>query len=255
MLALIGKRSEYGATTQIGRSLSWAGYLARSASAYRVLYRSLLWKKVMSKICTIRFNHPKTQKGIEITGEFSDPEWKTCLSFVEYADDLSRTQLVRKGNTRLVIQWNAQTGFEPPVLPPVSELSEFLHMMRPFILNKESTYYIKVDSIISKNFQYDYIRKILKMKRNLFLGRAQKNLYQLSTEAIVLSSEEMLKKWLNAYEYHRDESKREELQRLHSDGFPLEIIKFFWIDILLDKAVAIFWLQALIRKMSACEKL
>jgi hypothetical protein len=60
----------------------------------------------------------------------------------------------------------------------------------------------------------------------------------IASDETVLHSEDILMKWLNAYEYHRDRSKRAELDALHQ-VLPLEGSRAMFIYMMVDKLVAI----------------
>lgn len=59
----------------------------------------------------------------------------------------------------------------------------------------------------------------------------------------------MLNKWLYGYEYHKDKEKREYIEKLHDDFFPLELNKIIFYSMLKDKARAIRYISHIISKM------
>jgi hypothetical protein len=68
---------------------------------------------------------------------------------------------------------------------------------------------------------------------------------QISSNDVLLNSEETLQKWLNAFEYHRDEDKRQELDTLHW-LWPTDISRALFLALLLDKADAVDYVRWLI---------
>ena len=74
---------------------------------------------------------------------------------------------------------------------------------------------------------------------------------------MVLNSDDTLMKWLNAYEYHRDEDKRRQLGELH-EVWPIGFSKGMWGGMMIDKARAVVelagWIIAAERGM-ACRPL
>jgi hypothetical protein len=66
---------------------------------------------------------------------------------------------------------------------------------------------------------------------------------------LLVNCEGALKKWLNAFEYHRDNSKQEEIQML-APRLPAEYLKAIFLSMTLDMAKAVLELSQFIEVLA-----
>ena len=116
--------------------------------------------------------------------------------------------------------YDADLGFTTTgTLPPDDDVVALLHRLRPLVLTSEQTEFFRVCKIIDRRVRHESIQAELERCRDLFSGKRFQSLVKISVtspagDAIVLNSEATLQKWLKAYEYHRDDEKRQHLEDL-----------------------------------------
>jgi hypothetical protein len=185
---------------------------------------------------------------IDVCGEFSDSEWEDFEHFVDYAEKLMETDLVKNGGPgSLNVSFNANTGLSYNTkIPDDDKLIGLLHRIRPFILNNERTQFNKICNVLSKHLEEDQFRHVTKAMKDTFSGTKINNMMSVISNNVKINSEEMLHKWLNAYEYHQDRSKQQELESLHKI-MPLETSKALFVMMLYEKVKAIYNLANILR--------
>lgn len=197
----------------------------------------------------ITIRSEKTGEEHRVAGEFSDEDWAILSNFVAFADELEEAEYVKARLPLMgMIQWSDTKGWEIPELPPAGQVREFLHLLRPLILEGEDTYLPNVLGIIARTLNDKFVRANLKAARDAFLGKTMQGLYKWSVGDLVVNSDEGLKLWLNAFEYHRDEDKRALLKEMNR-SLPLEVMKTQFIELLRYKYEVIAWTAGLIRQI------
>lgn len=204
----------------------------------------------MTQIRTIKLTQTKTGEESEISGVFENTEWKTLCNFRNYAQDLIQTKIVQNGmRSSLKVNFDHNDGLSFRAdLPPWEDIIVFLHKFRPLGLNSERTYFFKVCNILSKRLNHPWFNNAINKQRDFFTGKMMQSKIRITSNAVLLNSEKVLNDWLNAYEYHRDETKQQELEQLHKI-IPLEISKAIFVHLLIDKAKAAFKIADLIHIM------
>lgn len=196
-----------------------------------------------------RFSVYLAQRGIrrDYEGEFTEDEHATLNRFVECEEELATSEYVKAGMPlEGKIAWDADTGFAAPTLPPAAQIREFLHLLRPFLLEKEPTAFNRVRGLVARRYVDPDLRNNFKLLDYSFSGKHLQSLFKWSAGDLVLNSEAGLTTWLNAFEYHRDADKRKILQSV-SEGIPLDVQKVLFIDLLREKTQAVWWLGAFVR--------
>lgn len=190
------------------------------------------------------FKSPEFPDGQEIHAEFSEDEWSTLVEFNRYAIDLIRI-LPDEVPLNLNFKWDKQGLFFSSTIPNDTIISAILHNIRPFILEKENTYFRKVTSIISKNINNEGIRLLSKHMNNKFSLIIANQLFSAKINNFTLISDDFFMKWINAYEYHRDKEKIALINTLDS-VLPTEIIINMMKFYIFEKVKAILDLNKLI---------
>jgi hypothetical protein len=169
-----------------------------------------------------------------------DSESEVLSRFREDAEKLWGTKWVRdEFNSGMKLNYSSGVTTAEVRLPPDEDIAAFLHYLRPFQLKKEPTYYEKACKVLARRIEDDGVRSALKTERAGFLGEHfNQGLMQVSSNGVVINCEATLNKWLNAYEYHRDQDKKREIEDLHT-FFPMEASKVMFLRLLRDKAIAI----------------
>lgn len=204
--------------------------------------------QLLARHFNVTFIDKSSRDKVCLKGEFDDAEWSRLLSFAECADELKRLRAVQEGlNVKYSIHWNEQTGLHHKcLLPPDDVIAALLHRLRPFVLQDEPTYFFRVCKIITKRLNHHKFRAAIKHIQDLFSGKDFQSLIVIRSNEVVLNSDAALMKWLNAFEYHRDTKKREELESLHW-LLPLESSRALFVSMMIDKAKAALKVAEIIR--------
>ena len=184
------------------------------------------------------------EEQIVLSGEFSDNAGITFEAFVQYAEDLFNTKLIQNQNWgSLNIKWNEISNLMTTEtdLPLWDDVIVFLHKFRPILLNNERTNFYKVYNVIAKELQHHYFRRSLQECHELYSGKRSQRIARFESNGETINSEKILFDWLNSYEFHREQSKREFIDSLHQ-MIPLDASKVMFLRMLQDKAKATFWL-------------
>lgn len=189
---------------------------------------------------TLQFGRTEEDTPRVINGKFDDNEWKILGRFVEYADDLANIELIREGGPgSLSINCSEEKGFSYSTnVPPDDRVIVLLHRLRPFVLNNEPTNFNRICNYLGKSLDDEGLRNFLKSLRGYYSGQRMQHLMRITSNNVVINSEETLLTWLNAHEYHKDSDKQKELESLHQI-LPLEASRAIFIMMLYDKARAI----------------
>ena len=153
---------------------------------------------------------------------------------------LIETNIIRDGMSGNVsIKYDKDKGlsFEAN-LPDEDSILSLLHLMRRFILNDEGSSYNKVTGIIGRRFDNPSIRSMIKTQRNLYEGKEFQAQIKIKSNGTLINSEEILFDWLNAFEYHSDQTKRKELEKLH-ELMPFDVSRVAFLTLLTEKVKAI----------------
>jgi hypothetical protein len=122
---------------------------------------------------------------------------------------------------------------------------EFLHRFRPFGLQDEPTSFGKIRNLVCKLVSHEQVRAFAQAQQESFSGRAMQRLVRVESNGVVLNGETTLNNWLNAYEYHRDQTKKKLLDDLHKI-LPLETSIPLFLNLLVDRAEAVLNLAELV---------
>jgi hypothetical protein len=186
-----------------------------------------------------------TGEAERLAGEFDDAEWGQLMRFLDRSFRLARCGIVWTQHD-LKFGMSAKVG-EPTTftatLPPERDIAEFLHAMRPFVLKGEPTSFLHVRNILARRLTLASVREHLDQLRERYSGKHIPFAVQFND--ITLTSEEALAKWLNAFEYHQDSDKQEELEAMFR-VFPEDSARALFIYHMLQRASAVGKLGALI---------
>ena len=216
----------------------------------------------------VKMSHPfnittkrKTEEGKEevvetIRGPIPSEEWDLLLRFKAESESLWNT-LQRCGdlNTRVSLKWNIEDGVldaSDSINLDENDLSAILHKMRPFILNKEKTNFYKVANIIKRKIKSEYIHHLVETIKSRFSGKELSDMMQAfflrGQENMLINSENIFMKWLNAYEYHRDDKKRELLEEIDK-VVPKTFSRSLFESSLIDRSKAVIELGTIISSL------
>jgi hypothetical protein len=148
------------------------------------------------------------------SGEIADEDWSLFATFRDYARDLESAEWVRAGlnaGYKLTFDATGQKAVEAHDRPSDGAVRELLHLLRPFVLQNEPTWYPTVNSRLRRYLSHPYLLDWLATGRRIF-DNGHFHLYgQISINNLPLHDERTFALWLNAFEYHRDAGKRAQL--------------------------------------------
>src|SRR6266700_1270315 len=189
---------------------------------------------------SFKVNQVSSNSEASVTAEFSEDELACLQAYCTYVDDLSSVKLVQDGIPCSVnLDYKQDVGTTvTSQLPPDEEIMAMLHRLRPLILNDEHASFNRVCDILGARISESIVRQAIKSLRQIYDGRSmQKQIVVRSTtdnSEIIINSETALFTWLNAYEYHRYQNKKEEIDRFHQ-LLQLAHSKAFFLMLITDK--------------------
>lgn len=204
----------------------------------------------MSISATLQITKNESDEKVVLNVSFDDNEADTLSEFVKYAEDLLRIDVVRNGAPgKFNLKWDKEKGMTFSYdVPEENLVLPLLHRIRPFVLKKESTYVPKIVNLLSREFDDNDARKYLKYQKDRYLGKIFQKQIVITSNNVILNSEEVLLKWLNAHEYHRNRNLAEELEGLHKI-MPLETSRAFFIMLIFEMVESIFNLASFIKSI------
>ncbi len=197
-----------------------------------------------------------TKSGIKdnLSISIADDEWSTLLEFKQCIDKLNESDAMKSGlKVNYGFKYNAGEGLKLESSKPSDDVvAILLHRLRPVILQNEKTNFYKVCNILSKNINHPKFHEIIKGIRDLYSGNHFQKQIVIKTNDVILNSDDVLMKWLNAHEYHRDEDKKKYIEELHK-ALPFENTKTIYISMIIDKINASLCLSHIIRSLELRE--
>lgn len=201
----------------------------------------------MTKKMLLKFRPRGSQGEIELPCSIAQDEWHLLMRFLECANKLASLRLDIA--VHYSVKWNRNTGLGYETrMPAEADLLAFLHAMRPFVLQKEDTYFDRICKLLKRHLSHDDIRAAIDYELDEFSGKHFQEQLGVKADGVMLNSEDILRKWLNAFEYHHDQDKKRALEELHR-MIPLEASRALFLSMMIDKANAVFEIAALIRSL------
>lgn len=192
---------------------------------------------------------------VHVEGVVTQEHEALFREYLTYAEELWRTAWVQRGcPLSLNISFDQQSPTEfTHQLPERAEVAEFLHALRPLILERERTHFNKVCGAVAQAVPHDRVRSMLRAYRAYFSGQHMRGTIRVRTNELEINTESTLKKWLNGYEYHRDLDKRRELEDAHQ-LMPLDASTVFFLSMLTEKVHAVIQLSSLLQVLLGSRK-
>lgn len=183
-----------------------------------------------------------------ISGTFDANDVDLLHRFIRLVDRVRESNLLRNGLPSITnISWNPENGMKftcPPYAN--SELHELLHVLRPLILQKESTSFHNIAGLLGKKFDNVHFRGHIKLLRTIFEDGELKPYLQISLGDQPLFDDSTLKLWLNAEQYHVDDEKAEKWQEFER-SLNTENTRALVITQLQAKVKAIFGIDYIVK--------
>lgn len=192
-----------------------------------------------------------------VLADFDDDEWRVLHAYLTYVNELAEARLLKAGiPTSLNLHWDAESGLMSvqAELPSWDDVVVVLHKLRPIILEKESTSFPKVRSLLGKRLEDEYIRAFTKQVHDVYSCKKLQSLMKMTVNGdILLNSDEALKIWLNAHEYHRSQKEQEKFEHM-TQMITFDGARAILLVVLAEKVKAIFQLAALVANIVGQEK-
>jgi len=185
--------------------------------------------------------------------EFPDDAWAQLMEFVRLSTILLESKVIREGlKHNVTLRWHHKTGMicEGEMLAD-DDLGLLLHRLRPFILQKESTYLPKMLKLLARYIENDGIRTHIREWLDEFTGKGFQEQLTIAGSQ-VLNSDAMVNNWLNGFEFHHADDAQaafEEFRNVFPEAWQRGII----ISMLVDKVRSVLntlsYIQCLDRKV------
>jgi hypothetical protein len=197
----------------------------------------------------------KSDQSAEVcAGEMSDEDWDLVEAFRKEAARLRTCEWIEAGlDDDYTVETDSRGSMVVNVANPPSDAAvrELLHVLRRFVLQSERTFFPTVTGRLWGYFAHEYLRGILAQHRDGFKHGYDRAYFELSVSAtiegatgqkradnFVINDAEAFNLWINAFEYHRDESKRNQLiKKLGAEPDDLTLAQFR--RMIADKARAV----------------
>jgi hypothetical protein len=203
----------------------------------------------MPRMLRFRVTNSETREAIEFDAEFDDAEWALLRRFQEYAADLNDCEQVKAGlMNNYTIEFGTPDGMTVTSLPRRAVVAELVLYLRPFVLQNEDTYFTKITGVLSRRLNHERMRSMLRSRKDEFLNKHSRALYELTIGDVSLNTEETLQTWLNGAIYHRDEEKRLAVENL-TKTMPAPVMNAIMLDLLAVKAACVLDVAQLIRAL------
>ncbi|MCC7169270.1 MAG: hypothetical protein IT459_02380 [Planctomycetes bacterium] len=150
----------------------------------------------------------------EVAYEIPEAEWEFLKSFHHEVQRLEETRFVqnRRGG-QISLKWSIGQPLKSNADPvDVEEVAALLLRLRPFVLKDEPYYFHKVKKLLKRRLEHKALRNQLDLLDSGFELRTMQQQVRIMGRDRHVISVPFVMDWLNAYEYHRNSSKREAVE-------------------------------------------
>lgn len=158
-------------------------------------------------------NNQTKEKKILTFPTFVEDDWVLFDDFITYSNDAHRTRFARELASYKPSFNFSNSGMvkNSGVVPDEEALVTFLHKYRPVILKKERTSFNNICSRLVLHIHNPGFTECVRQWRKEYSGAALREVFELKQGDIHLLGESFLDLYLNAFEFHRDKKKKEQL--------------------------------------------
>jgi hypothetical protein len=174
-----------------------------------------------------------------VDGEFSDEEAATLQLFLDEYERFADSKAMRDGiPCDITIRVKDGRAEVETDLPGQDELDILFQRIRLFILRKERISFVNVCSILRRHLSDLRLTEFLKWQHAAFENHRDELGSTLIVNGAKIDRETMLTDWINGYQFHVDENRRE---RLRKQGLNVQspAIRRNLVSLLLNKQTAI----------------
>ncbi len=186
----------------------------------------------------------RTREGEEIAYpcRFTSDDWTLLGEFATEAEALSHIRTLPQRGTSVKLSVTMDDNgvrYQSTGLPDPDDFRACLHLMRPFVLERERTFFSRIRNILARRLNQPAFQRYLDRQKEIFDG-ARQLMVVMSNGTQVNSTATLDRLWLNAYHYHRDKEKRATFEALHDDlTLPREFSDALFQDIMMERARAV----------------
>ncbi|HUY33167.1 MAG TPA: hypothetical protein VMV69_10325 [Pirellulales bacterium] len=189
----------------------------------------------MPQIFDCRFRQGESSCIHAVRAEFPDDVWAGLMGFLKHAETLFNCRALNV-HLHFTLCWDAEAGFSfSGELPHDDNIATILHRMRPFVLQKEASYLPKMCKVLSRYITDAGFRELVKGIVDEFMGKGFQKQLKIDLNGSVLNTDDMVNKWLNAFEYHHAEDAKQALEVFRA-VLPEAWQRAVFISMMLDKA-------------------
>jgi hypothetical protein len=210
----------------------------------------------VTKSGNLHFEFDTGRQPEEVAFSIEEPSLLLLRSYLAEAQVLEELVLGFKQPT-VGFSMSATTGGSATFTtrePDAVQRAALLHHLRPFLLDEEPYSFFKTRNIVARACAGDFISgRLLELKRMFGGQRLQEQMTVLSGDVLV-NSEATLKRWLNAFQYHRDREKADAFEK-SMGALPPGVTRLILTMLLFQKSDAVRYLGHIIFKLvAACDK-
>jgi len=144
--------------------------------------------------------------------DFSVEDWCLLAEFMAFSDEANQTRFVKEMPYKVSFHFaNSGPVRNAGTIPDDEAFSAFLHKYRPIILHTEPAGFANICALLSRQINHPFFNRMLKDWRAEYSGKSLRELFTMAQDDLTLTGQAFLDRYLNAYEYHRDADKREEM--------------------------------------------
>ena len=167
-----------------------------------------------------------------------DEVWARLVSFKKEADILRSTSFIKKQRGgQISISLSARQPIRSKAREiDIEELWAMLHRLRPFVLKKEQHYFHNTNNELKRWIEHPSFRSYLDELKGGFNLKNMQQRIGFSANSKTLVSEDLVMHWLNSFQYHRYQEKKEVVEETlgifgkDQDGTP--VVLFSLVDMI-----------------------
>ena len=196
-------------------------------------------------------------------GSIPDDEWARALTFRDCAKQLDKAEWVKIGldaEYTVAFERGAEAVVEMSNPPRDAAVRELLMLLRPFILEREPTSFLRVLGTFRRHIRHPALQRLFKRERRIFLkgefgsfgdiSISSARADPFSGEMPIHDDTKTLNSWLNAFVRDCDPKEGGGLLP-HSDDVDDELLHAALRALIADKARSVMWLAGFIDELAA----
>lgn len=181
---------------------------------------------------------------LQISQTLNNAEWETLADFCVKVKRLIGTKVVSNDESAISgkVRYTQDHGLLFEVrIPPEEQIAEFLMAFRFFYLEKETTNFYKILSLLGKHDQKPEAREALRILKSQWGNTLFQKTICLSIDNEPVTAALLLDLWFNSHYFHSDKEKGYKLAQLN-EAFTERFSKYMLLDSTYNATKLIFTL-------------